>query len=470
MSDKPIDVEATPEPTQAMTVRETGGAVGRTMTVDELHRQLQFVREVMAKEMKEGVDYGKIPGTGDKPSLLQPGAQKLLLTFNLTEQVKKEVLREYPNMHREYEFVVTITAQNGKTWDGVGTCSTLESKYRYRKAERRCPECGKNKIIQGKAEYGGGFICYKKKGGCGAKFAENDQRITDQPAGDVENDNPADCWNTVRKMAFKRALVAAAINATNTSELWTQDLEDMRGNEDNAPKPRAAPPSPASPSAQPANKPASSAKEKPGKAAPYPTQTTRLWMLNNLGANPGGEHSRSATEYFRKIGQLMPNETVQELPLRFVPLDWTQLKALRKALKDFEDGAPAQSAYSANKEKDDVEKPAPPKKAEVPPPDKNRDPEWWYDIIISVPRKGMKKAEYDKKPDTIGALWELRHGSDDEAAAARQRLFGLVHNWDAKPREYNGKIYQPSEADVKCREALDAFADWFKKNHPGEEL
>jgi hypothetical protein len=34
-----------------------------------------------------------------------------------------------------------------------------------------CPKCGAAAIIKGKAEYGGGWVCFKKKGGCGAKFA-----------------------------------------------------------------------------------------------------------------------------------------------------------------------------------------------------------------------------------------------------------------------------------------------------------
>lgn len=37
--------------------------------------------------------------------------------------------------------------------------------------DKTCPKCGKPAIIKGKAEYGGGWLCYKAKGGCGAKFA-----------------------------------------------------------------------------------------------------------------------------------------------------------------------------------------------------------------------------------------------------------------------------------------------------------
>ena len=35
----------------------------------------------------------------------------------------------------------------------------------------KCPGCGETKaVIKGKAEYGGGYLCFKKKGGCGAKW------------------------------------------------------------------------------------------------------------------------------------------------------------------------------------------------------------------------------------------------------------------------------------------------------------
>ena len=34
---------------------------------------------------------------------------------------------------------------------------------------KTCPACGKAAIIKGKAEFGGGWVCFKKKGGCGWK-------------------------------------------------------------------------------------------------------------------------------------------------------------------------------------------------------------------------------------------------------------------------------------------------------------
>ena len=43
----------------------------------------------------------------------------------------------------------------------------------------------------------------------------------------VEHDNPADYYNTVLKMAKKRAHVDAVLTATAASDIFTQDVEDM---------------------------------------------------------------------------------------------------------------------------------------------------------------------------------------------------------------------------------------------------
>ena len=43
----------------------------------------------------------------------------------------------------------------------------------------------------------------------------------------VDNPDIADTYNTVLKMACKRALVHATINATAASDIFTQDLEDL---------------------------------------------------------------------------------------------------------------------------------------------------------------------------------------------------------------------------------------------------
>jgi hypothetical protein len=110
---------------------------------------------------------------------------------------------------------------------GMGSCSTMESKYRFRNASRVCPKCGSDAIIKGKSEYGGGFICFAKKGGCGAKFAQNDQEIIGQSVGRALNPDIYDQRNTVLKMGMKRSMVSAAISLGCMSELFTQDIDDV---------------------------------------------------------------------------------------------------------------------------------------------------------------------------------------------------------------------------------------------------
>lgn len=472
--------EPKPDNSQALAVRgET--SVGQAMSIDELRTNLQFIRDVMKNVMKDGQDYGKVPGCGDKPSLLQPGAQKLCMLFQLTDEVKEEKVVDFPEYHREYSFVVRLTSKTGRTWEGVGTCSTLESKYRYRKAERRCPQCGRNAIIQGKAEYGGGWVCYKKKQGCGVKFVENDPRIISQPGGTVENENPADYWNTVRKMAFKRALVHASINATNTSELWSQDLEDLpKGGDapempqdepETAPTKTPAPAKNASPTPKSATGTTTAAPKAP---IPFPTEESLSKMISLLNAKEGQPARRIVTEFFEKAGVIFASETLEDIALRFVPATAGQMRALGTAIAAFEAGEPAKLPYEIHPEPTEP-KGKKEKAIEVPrdppePPPKHPE-DWFFDFVVPIPPKGMKRDAYLKNPDTIGSLYELRHGDDDEAQGARQRLWGFVTHFEPKGwTKRDGTEIPPSETDKQFRVALDAFADWFEKNHPDEKL
>lgn len=214
-------------------------AVGRKAAIDELVNKIALVQEVMKTVMHEGEHFGVIPGCGTKPALLKAGAEKLGMTFRFRPSFEINE-RDLGRAHREYSIVCTLSDGT----QGVGSCSTMESKYRYRQGERKCPECGKATIITGKKEYGGGFLCFQKKGGCGAKFADNDERILEQQVCKVEHDNPADFYNTCLKMGKKRAHVDAIITATACSDIFTQDVEEIV--QDAAP-----PPAPTTPASEP---------------------------------------------------------------------------------------------------------------------------------------------------------------------------------------------------------------------------
>lgn len=183
--------------------------------------------------LRASVDYGVIPGSS-KPSLLKPGAERLCSAFGLNPQFEliNSVERwepDSPLFHYQYRCRLIHIESGLEFATGVGSCNSMESKYRWRKAERTCPHCGQAAIIKGKEEYGGGWLCFKKMGGCGAKFREGEPVIEAQIVGNVPNDDIFSLVNTIDKMAQKRALIAATLIGANASEFFTQDVEDLPG-------------------------------------------------------------------------------------------------------------------------------------------------------------------------------------------------------------------------------------------------
>jgi len=197
------------------------------LSLEAVKKQVNLIQEIMRNVMQDGTHYGKIPGCGDKPALLKAGAEKLAMTFRFAPRFETAIT-EMRDGHRDYRTITKICDVVSGVFlgQGVGSCSTMESKYRYRKAEQVCPECGQETIIKGKKEYGGGWLCYSKKGGCGAKFDDNDERINNQNMGRVEHDNPADYYNTCDKMSKKRSFIDATLTITGCSDIFTQDIDD----------------------------------------------------------------------------------------------------------------------------------------------------------------------------------------------------------------------------------------------------
>jgi hypothetical protein len=106
----------------------------------------------------------------------------------------------------------------------------MESKYRWRKSQRACPACGVDGSI-GRSKFPPkdnptgqpGWYCRD----CKAQFAYDASDIRNQQAGRVENPDIADQYNTVQKMADKRAYVASVITSVGASDFVTQDIEDF---------------------------------------------------------------------------------------------------------------------------------------------------------------------------------------------------------------------------------------------------
>ena len=209
-------------------VEPMGGALLTKEGLDTAAAQLRLLEEYVKGVLHDGQDYGVIPGTGSKPTLLKPGAANVIAAFNC-----------YPDPHIETETinlteglvfyrvrVDVLRMDNGlRRATGQGSCSSYEKKYRYRNAQPICPECGKENIRVSRG--GGGFYCWQKLGGCGTNFPGNDDRITTQEIGQVINKDPMELANTILKMAVKRAEVDAALRLPGVARFFTQDLEDM---------------------------------------------------------------------------------------------------------------------------------------------------------------------------------------------------------------------------------------------------
>jgi hypothetical protein len=203
------------------------------MSIELAVERYNTITEFVSRVLRRDVDYGMIPGT-DKLTLLKPGAEKLTTFFGLSTRFQLlERIEDWTGEDHQSEpfFYYLYRCQLFRgdllVAEADGSCNSRETKYRYRDAQRVCPECHQAAIIKGKEEYGGGYLCFRKKGGCGAKFTVGDAAIEGQQTGRVPNAEIADQVNTIQKMGQKRSLIAATLLAVNASEFFTQEVEDF---------------------------------------------------------------------------------------------------------------------------------------------------------------------------------------------------------------------------------------------------
>ena len=219
------------ENNELITVNNQNLYVAPVVGIEEAKNKFEMVRQYTANCLTKGVDFGSFQGVA-KPSLLKPGAEKICSLFGLTakfHQVDKVLNwtgEGNPDNEPFFYFEYKCELYRGGEFVGScdGSCNSWEKKYRYRKGELICPNCGKPLR---KSKNNDGFYCWTKTGGCGAQFAANDPRITSQKVGDVKNFDTAEQVNTFQKMAQKRAYIGATLIACNLSEYYTQDIEDM---------------------------------------------------------------------------------------------------------------------------------------------------------------------------------------------------------------------------------------------------
>ena len=198
------------------------------MSVDSVVRQVNLIQDVQKRIMKDGDHYGEIPGT-NKPSLFKSGAEKLGLTFRLAPEYEVTTI-DWPGGHREYQIKCRLRHIPTGTMvgEGVGTCTTMEGKYRYRGGEKIPTDQPVPKEYWNLKNSGKMDEALQLIGGDGYGVGKDKGRWVICEIGEKqEHDNPADYYNTCEKMAKKRAHVDAILTATAASDIFTQDIEDM---------------------------------------------------------------------------------------------------------------------------------------------------------------------------------------------------------------------------------------------------
>lgn len=128
-------------------------------------------QQVIQKTLHQGHDFGIIPGT-DKPTLLKPGAEKILMMMGLRSEFEiVDSTRDFEKGFFQYQVRCRLLKGDMVITEGLGACNTRERKY-------------------------------------------------------LKMD-PFTMDNTVLKMAKKRALVDASLLVASLSDVFTQDIEDM---------------------------------------------------------------------------------------------------------------------------------------------------------------------------------------------------------------------------------------------------
>lgn len=147
-------------------------------TVENMAKTLDKIRKfhaVVHSTLNPVTDYGIIPGT-NKPTLLKPGAETMLMLFGLASSIQL-VSATPEQLTKDTEFVayttkVQLLKDGIIVSEGIGTCNSMEKKYQKASA--------------------------------------------------------LDVANTILKMAEKRALIDAVLHVASLSAVFTQDIEDMQ--------------------------------------------------------------------------------------------------------------------------------------------------------------------------------------------------------------------------------------------------
>lgn len=142
--------------------------------VSDSMKKINEFQEVIQRTLVPNHDYGNAFFGSGKPSLLKPGAEKILMLLGLASKYEIiERVQDYDEGFFSYTIRCILTKNGQIVTEGLGHCNSKEKKYESDKQD---------KYMLG---------------------------------------------NTCLKMAKKRAQVDAALTVGSLSNIFTQDLEDM---------------------------------------------------------------------------------------------------------------------------------------------------------------------------------------------------------------------------------------------------
>ncbi|CAB1242458.1 conserved hypothetical protein [Clostridiaceae bacterium BL-3] len=178
-----------------------------SMEIGEVRNTLGKIAQfqsIIQRTLKNGHDYGEIGGV-TKPTLLKPGAEKILMLMGLTSEYDiVEKIEDYDKGVFAYTIKCILRKNGQKITEGVGSCNSKEDKYRYRWVREDDLPVGIDKDTVKSKTDNYGHTKYK-----------------------IENDDICSQANTILKMAKKRAQIDATLTVASLSEIFTQDVEDM---------------------------------------------------------------------------------------------------------------------------------------------------------------------------------------------------------------------------------------------------
>lgn len=259
-------------------IMHQGGDVARAedflplLSVEQAVARKTQINQYIAGIMKEGDDYGAMPGDTRKDAkkvLLKPGAEKLCSVFGLVPQYIAELEVEdwTGELHGHeplfyYKYRCVLYRGGRPMGEAIGSANSWETKYRYRWVDERTALAsgldvdalvtkGSRRMVfeplfaldkrettgpyAKPAEYWDAFQSaitsktakYIEGRKLGKREYNGWEMEIDQTSYRIPNPDVADVVNTLQKMAQKRALVAAVLVVTNCSDAFTQDVEDF---------------------------------------------------------------------------------------------------------------------------------------------------------------------------------------------------------------------------------------------------